>query len=296
MLKFGSSGELEIFSVTGPSGQGHETVFPEMAGKELGIDPANITLRFSDPDGPALMGGGTVGSRSMSAHGGATVLAAREVVKKGLELASKDLEVAASDIEFVEGKYRVKGTDKAIGLVELARKHASAGGVHPLDSTGDNPVVGTFPSGAHVAEVEVDPLTGVAQVIRYTGVDDCGAIINHTLLEGQMHGGIAQGAGQVFGEDMKYDDETGQLLTGSFMDYYMPKAGLLGDIKLYDHPVKSPNNPLGVKGAGEAGTTGSLPTLMNAVLDALRPAGVTHFDMPATPARVWQAIQDAKKH
>jgi carbon-monoxide dehydrogenase large subunit len=295
MLKFGSSGQIEIFSVTGPSGQGHETVFPEIVGRELGIDPELITLRASDPDGPPLIGGGTVGSRSMSAHGGASVLAAREVIRKGMELAAKDLEVAAQDLEFAQGTYRVKGTDKSIGLIEVARKHATAGGTHPLDSTGDNPVVGTFPSGAHVAEVEVDPLTGVTTVLRYTGVDDCGTIINHTLLEAQMHGGIAQGAGQVFGENCLYDAETSQLLTGSFMDYYMPRAGLLGDIRLYDRPVPSPNNPLGVKGAGEAGTTGSLPTLMNAMLDALRPAGVRHLDMPATPARVWQAIQDAPK-
>jgi carbon-monoxide dehydrogenase large subunit len=295
MLKFGSSGELQIFSVTGPSGQGHETVFPEIVGRELGIDPELITLRAGDPDGPPLIGGGTVGSRSMSAHGGASVLAAREVVKKGLELASKDLEVSAQDLEYVEGRYRVKGTDKSIGLIELARKHSGKAATHPLDSTGDNPMAGTFPSGAHVAEVEIDPLTGVTTVVRYTGVDDCGTIVNHTLLEAQMHGGIAQGAGQVFGENMVYDNATGQLLTGSFMDYYMPRAGLLGDIRLYDHPVPSPTNPLGVKGAGEAGTTGSLPTLMNAVLDALRPAGVRQFDMPASPARVWQALQDAAR-
>ncbi|MCC6473434.1 MAG: xanthine dehydrogenase family protein molybdopterin-binding subunit [Burkholderiales bacterium] len=292
MLKFGSSGEMTLYSVTGPSGQGHETVFPEVVGRELGVPPELITLRASDPDGPPLDGFGTVGSRSMGAHGGAALLAAREVVRKGLELAAKELEVAAQDLEFAGGRFRVKGTDRSLALVELARRHAGKGAVHPLDATADNAAGATFPSGAHVAEVEIDPRTGAVEVARYTGVDDCGVVVNHTLVEGQVQGGIVQGAGQVLGEHCVFD-EGGQLLTGSFMDYAMPHAGLIGELRLYDHPVPSPRNPLGVKGVGESGTTGSLPTLMNAILDALRPAGVRQLDMPATPARVWAALRAA---
>jgi len=295
LLKFGSSGNMILHSVTGPSGQGHETVMPEIVAREMGIDPELITLSTGDPDGPPLIGGGTAGSRSMSSHGAASLMAAREVIKKGLELAAKDLEVAAADIEFRDGKYKVKGTDKSIGIVELAKKQSTTAGTHPMDAGGEVPAVGTFPSGVHVAEVEIDPETGVTTVLRYITMDDCGFVVNHTLLEGQMHGGIMQGAGQVFGEDCMYDRATGQLLTGSFMDYYMPHAGLIRNLEVYDNCVPSPTNPLGVKGAGEAGTTGSLPTLMNAVVDALRPIGIHHMDMPITPSKMWHAIRAHSK-
>ena len=291
LLKFGSSGNLVLHSVTGPSGQGHETVMPEIVAREMGIDPEMITLSTGNPDGPPLIGGGTAGSRSMSSHGAAALMAAREVIRKGMELAAKDLEVAAADIEFRDGRYKVKGTDKSIGIIDLAKKQSMVAGSHPLDSGGEVPAAGTFPSGVHVAEVEIDPDTGVTSVLRYITMDDCGNVMNHTLLEGQMHGGITQGAGQVFGEEVQYDRATGQLLTGSFMDYYMPRAGLIADLQVYDHPVPSPTNPLGVKGAGEAGTTGSLPTFMNAVVDALRPIGIHHIDMPITPSKMWHAIR-----
>jgi aerobic carbon-monoxide dehydrogenase large subunit len=188
----------------------------------------------------------------------------------------------------------VKGTDKAIGLIDLAKKHAGAA-AHPMDAGGEVPATPTFPSGVHVAEVEIDPDTGESSVLAYTAMDDCGNVINHTLLEGQMHGGIMQGAGQVFGEECVYDRSSGQLLTGSFMDYTMPRADWMPHVSINDHPVPSPNNPLGVKGAGEAGTTGALATLMNAVLDALRKLGIDRLDMPVTPARVWQAIRETKK-
>jgi carbon-monoxide dehydrogenase large subunit len=151
-----------------------------------------------------------------------------------------------------------------------------------------------FPGGAHVAEVEIDPETGAVTIVRYIAVDDCGRILNPVLLEGQLHGGIIQGMGQVLGEHCVYD-AAGQLLTGSFMDYTMPRAGIAPDIRLYDHSVPSPNNPLGVKGAGEAGTTGALPALALAVLDALHPLGIRHLDLPYTPARVWNAIRSARR-
>ncbi len=294
-IKFGSSGEIKVYSLSGPSGQGHETVFADIVAEALGLASEVIEVRAGDPDGPQdFAATGTIGSRSMMHHGSAMLNGANEAIRKGMDLAARDLEVALADLEYKNGEYRVKGTDRAVKLLDLARKYAAKGAT-PLDTIGEMAMHRAFPSGAHVAEVEIDPDTGVVDVLSYIGVDDCGRIINHTLLEGQMHGGILQGAGQVFGEHCVYDRATGQLMTGSFMDYYMPRAGLVPTIELYDHPVPSPNNPLGVKGAGEAGTTGALPTLMNAILDALRPAGVGHLDMPATPSRVWNILQDARQ-
>jgi carbon-monoxide dehydrogenase large subunit len=289
-LKFGDSGNASIYALAGPSGQGHETVFPDIVAQVLGMSADKIELRASDPDGPPLAGNGTISSRSMVSHGGAMVFAAREVIRKGMDLAAKDLEVAQQDIEFHQGTYRVKGTDLKVTLEALALKHKSA-----LDSMGEIPAPRAYPGGAHVAEVEIDPETGEMDILRYTAADDCGRVLNHTLLEGQIHGGIMQGIGQVVGEHCQYDAASGQLLTGSFMDYTMPRIGLVRDVRLYDHSVPSPSNPLGVKGAGEAGTTGAVPTLANAVLDALRPLGIDRLDFPYTPARVWAAIQAAKK-
>jgi carbon-monoxide dehydrogenase large subunit len=214
------------------------------------------------------------------------VVAAREVIRKGMDLAAKDLEVAPADVEFDSGTYRVKGTDLAVTLEVLAERYGSA-----LDSTGEIPAPRAYAGGAHVAEVEIDPETGAIEILRYSAADDCGRVLNHTLLEGQLHGGIMQGVGQVMGEHCRYDAASGQLLTGSFMDYCMPRIGMLRDVRLIDHSVPSPSNPLGVKGAGEAGTTGAVPAVANAVLDALRPLGIEQLDFPYTPGRVWEAIQ-----
>jgi carbon-monoxide dehydrogenase large subunit len=293
-LRFGDSGNASIYTLAGPSGQGHETIFPDILAEVLGMDPEKVQFRPSDPDGPVLEGNGTISSRSSVAHGGAMVLAAREVIRKGLELAAKELEVAAQDVEFASGRYRVKGTDLSITIEDLAKRYAGVT-PHPLDTLSEIPSPRAYPGGAHVAEVEIDPDTGVIDIVRYTAADDCGRIINHTLLEGQLHGGIMQGVGQVVGEHCLHDPVSGQLLTGSFMDYYMPRIGLLRDVRLYDHSVPSPSNPLGVKGAGEAGTTGAVPTLANAVLDALRPLGIDRLDFPYTPARIWEAIQATRK-
>jgi carbon-monoxide dehydrogenase large subunit len=289
MIKFGESGSAILYSLAGPSGQGHETVYPEVVGEALGMDPERITLRASDPDGPKLVGEGTIGSRSMMAHGGSLLVAAREVVRKGTELAAKDLEVAPTDLEFSQGRYRVKGTDLSIGVEDLAKKHPGA-----LDSLGEIPLPRSFPSGAHVAEVEIDPETGAVEILRYTAVDDCGRVINHVLLDGQLHGGIAQGIGQAIGEHAIYDKASGQLLTGTFMDYEMPRADGMPEIRLYDRSIPSPGNPLGAKGAGEAGTTGAVPTVANAVIDALRHLGINTLDFPYTPDRIWHAIREAK--
>jgi len=284
-IRFGDSGNATLHVLAGPSGQGHETVFPEIVAEVLGLPAESITLKASDPEGPALMGGGTVGSRSVMSHGGALYATAQAVVKKGRDLAAKELEVAPADVDFLKGEYRVRGTDLAISFQEIARRYRGA-----LDSLEGIPTPTAFPGGAHVAEVEIDPETGEIEVLRYVAVDDCGRVMSPVLVEGQLHGGIAQGAGQVFAEHCVYDRASGQLLTGSFMDYAMPRADSFAAPSLYDHPVPSPTNPLGAKGAGEAGTTGAVPALANAVIDALRALGIHHLDFPYTAARVWRAI------
>ena len=292
MIRFGEAGNPVLYAVSGPSGQGHETVFPEVVARILGIDAEQIEYRAGDPDMPQLKGSGTIGSRSMMNHGGVLVQTAHEVVRKGRELAAKHLEAAEADIEFEQGVFRVKGTDVSIGLVELARLNATGGG-NALDSTATMPVANSFPSGAHVAEVEIDPQTGVIDIVSYVAVDDAGNIINHTLAEGQLVGGLMQGLGQVMGEHYVYDRSSGQVVSGTLMDYFMPRADDLPPLRMYDRPVPSPTNPLGAKGVGEAGATGVVPTLANAVIDALRPAGVRHVELPYTPQNIWKAIQAA---
>ncbi len=292
-IQFGASGNPTIYTVSGPSGQGHETVFPEVVAEVFGVRPENVTLRYSDPDGPKLRGDGTIGSRSLMSHGNSLLLAARETVKKGRDLAARHLEASVDDIEFTGGRYLVRGTDVSVGILELAKIYAAKGG-SPLDTTYAMPAARAFPTGAHVAEVEIDEETGECELMSYVAVDDCGNILNHTLAEGQVHGGVMQGLGQVFDEAVLYDS-SGQMLTGSFMDYCMPRAHELKGLRLFDRPIPAPGNPLGVKGVGEAGATGAVPTLACAVIDALRPLGVTHLDFPYTPARVWNAIKAAKR-
>jgi aerobic carbon-monoxide dehydrogenase large subunit len=291
-IRFDADGGLDLFTLSGASGQGHETVFPELVADILGVAADTVRLRASDPDAPPLVGTGSFGSRSLISHGGALATGAREVIRKGTELAAKELEVAASDLAFENGRYRVPGTDVSIGLAELARRLAGVG-EQPLDTTIKMNTAAAFPSGAHVCEVEIDPATGVLELIRYVAVDDAGKIYNHIIAEGQVVGGLVQGIGQAMGEHCVYERESGQLLTGSFMDYYMPRADVLPEIALYDRPVPSPANPLGAKGVGEAGTTGAIPTIANAVIDALKPCGIAHLDMPFTPHRIWQAIRNA---
>ena len=285
VIKFGDSGNATLHVLAGPTGQGHETVLPEVIGEILGLDSTSIELKASDPAGPALVGGGTVGSRTMMSHGGALAVTAREVIKKALEVAAKDMEVSPGDVEFHDGKFRVKGTDVSIAFKEIARRYGAQ-----LDARGSIPTPTAFPGGAHVAEVEIDRDTGEVEVARYVAVDDSGRVLNHTLLDGQLHGGVVQGLGQALLEHCIYDGASGQLLTGSFMDYAMPRPEILTRIELHDHSVPSPSNPLGVKGAGEAGTTGAVPAVANAVIDALRPLGINHLDFPFSPARVWAAI------
>jgi aerobic carbon-monoxide dehydrogenase large subunit len=291
-IRFDASGGIALYTLSGSSGQGHETVFPDLVGGILGLAPEKITLRNSDPAGPPLVGAGSFGSRSLISHGGALSVGAHDVVRKGLALAAKELEVAPGDLVFEHGSYRVPGTDLAISLEELARKLAGSEG-NPLDTVARINTAAAFPSGVHVAEVEIDPATGVIEILRYVAVDDCGNVMNHTLVEGQLHGGLMQGLGQVFGEHCVYDRE-GQLLTGTFMDYFMPRADLFPPLSLHELPVPSTSNALGVKGAGEAGTTGAVPTVANAVMDALAPLGIHRLEMPYTPNKIWAAIEAAK--
>lgn len=284
-ITFEPDGGILLHEVAIASGQGHETVLPELVGRALQIDPARITLRGGRMDSPALKGGGSFGSRSMMSMGSVSVEAAGVVLRKGLALAAEALEASEADISYTDGLYRITGTDRAIELAELAQRNPGA-----LDSTAELPAPKAYPSGAHVAEVEIDPETGITELVRYVSIDDCGAVVNQTLLEGQIWGGLLQGLGQVFGEICVYDED-GQMLSGSFMDYAMPHADLARRVTIQMLLVPSPSNQLGVKGVGEAGTVGSLPTAMNAMMDALRPRGVAHLDMPASAQRVWQALR-----
>ena len=281
-LRWNAEGGVTIYAPTHNHGQGHETVFAELVSRELGIPMEKIGLRTAGPEF-YITGNATGGSRSGAAVGSVIMLAAREVVKKGVALAADKLEAAQADIEFAQGRYRIKGTDRAISIQSLAQGGA-------LDLAYQNKFGACFPNGCHIAEVEIEPETGNTEIVSYVACDDAGNILNHQIVEGQVQGGLTQGAGQVLHELAVYDRESGQLLTGSFMDYAMPRAGLVQGIKLVDHPVPTKLNPLGAKGVGEAGVTGSMPALMNAIVDALRQAGVEHFEMPASPARVWSAL------
>ena len=232
-----------------------------------------IDLRYNDVNTPKLIGVGTFGSRSLISHGAALAKGAREIVEKGKALAARQFEVAADDVTFADGNYRVVGTDLSVSMQALIEKRWGEA-AHPLNTNVTLDLANAFPSGAHVAEVEIDPQTGAVDIVNYVAADDCGTIYNHKLVEGQLHGGLMQGIGQVFGEHIAYDPDSGQLLSGTFMDYFMPRAHHLPPIALIDCGVPSPANPLGAKGAGEAGATGAVPALANAVLDALKPVNV----------------------
>jgi carbon-monoxide dehydrogenase large subunit len=291
-LRVEPDGRLSMFSLAGPSGQGHETVYPALVADILGVSEDKIDLRYNDVNTPKLIGTGTFGSRSLICHGAALTKGAREIVEKGKALAARHLEVAADDVTFADGQYRVAGTDLSVSMQALIEKRWGEA-THPLTTNVTLDLANAFPSGAHVAEVEIDPQTGAAQIVNYVAADDCGTIYNHKLVEGQLHGGLMQGIGQVFGEHIAYDPDTGQLLSGTFMDYFMPRAENLPPINLIDCGVPSPVNPLGAKGAGEAGATGAVPALANAVLDALKPVNVAKLEMPFTSHRIWRAIHQS---
>ena len=296
-IVFEDDGSVKLITGTLDYGQGHATPFAQVLSSQLGIPFESITLEQGDSD-LVHTGNGTGGSRSITASGMAIVEASRLIIEKGKRAAAHLLEAAEGDIEFANGRFTIAGTDRSIDIMELAKRLREGkmpdGVPDTLDvdhATKDTP--STFPNGCHVAEVEIDPETGVTRIVRYAGVNDFGVIINPLLVAGQMHGGVAQGIGQTFMESVSYD-ANGQPITGSFMDYALPRAEDIPVMDIGDHPVPAKSNPLGTKGCGEAGCAGSLSTLVNAVLDALSEYGITHIDMPLTPERVWRAIRDAK--
>jgi len=296
-IVFEDDGAVTLITGTLDYGQGHATPFAQVLSAQLGIPFERIKLVQGDSD-LVHAGNGTGGSRSITASGMAIVEASRLVIEKGKRAAAHLMEAAEADIEFADGRFPIAGTDRAIDIIELARRMREGQMPDGVPSSLDvdhttQAVPSTFPNGCHVAEVEIDPETGIVQIVRYTGVNDFGTIVNPMLVAGQLHGGVAQGIGQALMECVSYD-ASGQPITGSFMDYALPRAEDIPLMEIADHPVPATSNPLGTKGCGEAGCAGSLSTLVNAVLDALSEYGITHIDMPLTPERVWRAIRDAK--
>jgi carbon-monoxide dehydrogenase large subunit len=296
-VRFEPNGDVTLITGTLDYGQGHASPFAQVLASRLGIPFRRIRLLQGDSD-ELIAGGGTGGSKSMMTSGVAIVEASDKVIENGRQIAAHVLEAAAADIEFRTGRFVIAGTDRSIGLMELAaRLHAGLTLPPELPQNLDvrnvsNGPPSAFPNGCHIAEVEVDPETGAVDVVRYTFVNDFGVVINPLLVDGQAHGGIVQGIGQALCERTVYDD-AGQLLTGSYMDYAMPRAEDAPPFVHASHPVPATTNPLGAKGCGEAGCAGALPSVMNALVDALSGFGIRHVDMPATPERVWRAIRDA---
>jgi len=297
-VRFEENGDVTIVTGTLDYGQGHAAPFAQVLSDRLGIPFERIKLVQGDSD-QLLAGGGTGGSRSLMNSGGAIVEAAAKVIEQGKEIAAHALEASATDIEFDKGRFVVAGTDRAIGIMDLADKLREGLSLPPdrpqsLDvSHVSDGQPSAYPNGCHICEVEIDEATGQVEVARYSSVNDFGNVVNPMLVEGQIHGGVVQGIGQTLLENVVYDED-GQLLSGSFMDYAMPRALHVPLIGAVSHPVPAKTNPLGVKGCGEAGCAGALTSVMNAVVDALSVYGIKHIDMPATPQKVWQAIQDAK--
>jgi aerobic carbon-monoxide dehydrogenase large subunit len=297
-IRFEANGDVTITTGTLDYGQGHWSPFAQVLATRLGIPFRRIRLVQGDSD-QLIAGGGTGGSKSMIVSGNAIVRAGEKVVENGRQIAAHVLEAAAADIEFRAGRFVIAGTDRAIGIMELAARIRDGLELPPdlpqsLDVAEiyDGPP-SAFPNGCHIAEVEVDQETGIADVVKYTFVNDFGVVINPLLVDGQAHGGIVQGIGQALREHTVYDED-GQLLTGSYMDYAMPRADDAPLFRHASHPVPATTNPLGAKGCGEAGCAGALPSVMNALVDALAEYGIRNIDMPATPERVWRAIQEAR--
>jgi carbon-monoxide dehydrogenase large subunit len=298
-LRFEADGSAAIRLGVQAMGQGHLSTLPKVIATRLGIDVGAVKLIEGDSD-EVPDGTPSVASRSLMMAGSASVVACDAAIEKGRRVASHLLEVAATDVEFAGGTFTVSGTDLRVPILELARRARTAPDLPDdlksgLDSTAEftSPQM-SFPNGCHICEVEIDPQTGVVAVVGYVAVDDVGTVIHETIVDGQTHGGIAQGLGQVLGEHMKYGDD-GQLLNASFMDYPIPRADGMPSMTTALHAVPCPNNPLGVKGAGESGVAGSLPSTMNAIIDALSNAGIEHIDLPASPARVWEALRDIQR-
>ncbi len=295
------TGSVTVFTGTHSHGQGHETTFAQIVADSLGIPIENIEVSHGDTN-KVQFGMGTYGSRSLSVGGSALVKALDKVVTKAKRIAAHLMEASVADVEFKDGNFRVVGTDKTVpfGTVALTAYVPHNYPITELEPGLDetafyDPLNFTFPGGCHICEVEVDPETGVTSVVNFTAVDDIGKVINPMIVEGQVHGGVTQGIGQALLESCVYDTKSGQLLTGSLMDYTMPRADDLPNFKVATHATMCTHNPLGSKGVGEVGAIGSPPAIINAVLDALKDVGVEDITMPASPHRVWQAIQNAQK-
>ena len=294
------TGSVTVFTGSHSHGQGHETTFAQVVATRLGIPVENVDVVHGDT-GRVLFGMGTYGSRSLAVGGTAIVKALDKIVAKGKKIAAHLLEAAETDIEFKDGKFTVAGTDRSKTFGEIALT-AYVPHNYPLDKLEPglnetafyDPTNFTFPAGTHICEVEIDPDTGVTKIVNFSACDDFGNIINPMIVEGQVHGGLCQGIGQALLEQCVYDKDSGQLLTGSLMDYALPRADDVPSFKVATKVTPCTHNPLGAKGCGEAGAIGAPAALMNAVLDALAPTGVKHFDMPASPHRVWQAINAAR--
>ena len=287
-LELDARGTVTIYTVSKSQGHGHETTLAMIVADALELPLERVRVRQCALEKQQLVGGHTGGSRTTVGAGSVCHLAAKKLIEHGRPAAALELGVEPSQVEYAKGEYRSKESKRAVKLGDIAR-------AKPVSVIAEGKFGSTFPNGCHIAEVEIDPGTGAAAIASYCAVDDIGTVINHSVVEGQLHGGVAQGAGQILGEKVVYDRGSGQLLTGSFMDYYMPRAGLLPPIRGAEHPTPSTVSPLGVKGVGESGCTGSLPAVANAVMDALAPLGVGHIDMPLTPAKLWHAIHSARK-
>ena len=298
-LRFDPTGTVTLLMGTHDHGQGHGTTFKQILNEKLGIEPDKVRFRNGDTD-EVLTGTGTFGSRSAACGGSALVIAADKVIARGKKLAAHLLEAAEADLVFEGGKFAVAGTDRSIALLDVAKASFQPGRLprgseQGLFETGTyDGGMPTYPNGCHICEVEIDDATGAIELQRYVAVDDCGRVINPLLLEGQMHGGIAQGLGQALMEDVTYDAESGQVMAGSFMDYAMPRADNFCAIEMESNEVPAKTNPLGVKGGGEAGTVGGLAAVMNAINDALARAGAPYVQMPCTPEKIWRALQEAR--
>jgi len=297
-IRFADDGYVDVYVGTQSTGQGHETAYVQLTASNLGIDGDKIRIVQGDTD-TIPVGGGTGGARSLYSEGQAILKTSETVITKGKQAAAEELEASVADITFTDGRFAIVGTDRGIDIMALAesqRKKAAAGKPATiLDSAevADIPAH-TFPNGCHMAEVEIDPETGTIELVRYSVCDDVGKAINPLIVRGQVAGGVAQGFGQAVLEHTVYDPSSGQLLSGSLMDYALPRANEFPDIEVELLEVPCASNPLGVKGAGEAGAVGSPPAVINGIIDALSSDGVTHIDMPATPERVWRAIASAK--
>jgi carbon-monoxide dehydrogenase large subunit len=293
------TGKVTVFTGSHSHGQGHETVFAQVVAERLGMGVDDVEIVHGDT-GRVLFGMGTYGSRSIAVGGGAIMKALDKVIAKGKKIAAHLMEASEDAIEFKDGKFSV-GPDKSVPFAQVALS-AYVPHNYPLETLEPglnenafyDPTNFTFPAGSHICEVEIDPATGVTKIVDFTAVDDFGQIINPMIVEGQVHGGLAQGIGQALLEACVYDPQTGQLLTGSYMDYTMPHATDLPAFKVATEVTRCTHNPLGVKGCGEAGAIGAPAAVMNAIVDALAPLGVRDIEMPATPPRVWHAIQEAR--